>query len=156
MRQSDPKFGENSPGLDHDPRAIRRRFVPGRRQAQDIPWVAGTQGANDHIVARRGIFDDDEIVTHFGDKANRLYCCCTVLQQRALEVLVEPGPGDRTGTDVRANTVFKVINDGVKRGRLDVPLFDKNSLQRANPKLHRIDGGIFVPVAMVVRMVVFV
>jgi hypothetical protein len=104
-------------------------------------------------VPRRRIFHNDQVVTHLRDKADRLYGVRGILEQRTLEVGIQPGPGNRTGTDVRADPILKVIDDGIQGRRFNVALLDEDRLKCANAQLRRIDDLIIVVVPMVaVRM----
>lgn len=50
------------PRVDHRLRAIGRRFVPDRRQAEHRPRIAGAQGADDEVVLLRRIEAGDDVL----------------------------------------------------------------------------------------------
>src|SRR5262245_32500950 len=94
VRQFGAEGLEDGARLSHDTRAVGFALVPLRWHTQNHAWITGTQGTDDHVVHRLGVFDDDQMGgVHLGDTkfCHRLL---RVRQQARLERRVDPGPGD--------------------------------------------------------------
>ena len=58
-------------------------------------------------------------------------CIC---QKRGAKAVIHPGTGNQPGTDMRPDIMFIIINDGIKRRRINKPLFDKDCFQRLDAR----------------------
>ena len=65
---STPKSGKHAARIGHGARAIGRRLVPDRRQAEHFPRIAGAQRAHDHVVPLRRVLDRDQMIAHAADE----------------------------------------------------------------------------------------
>ena len=77
LRQLQAELLQHAARVDHRARAVRRRFVPGRRQAQHRQRIAGAQGADDQVVDLRRVLDRDDVLAlgGRGNPARRSPCC---------------------------------------------------------------------------------
>ena len=91
------EVGQDAARIHDGARAVRRRLVPDRRQAEHLPRVAGAQRADDDVVHRRRVLDDDDVLAlraleaELGDRGR------AVGEQPGPVVRVGPRPGDDLG-----------------------------------------------------------
>ena len=131
----DAEVVEHAARVLHRARAVRRRLVPDRRQAEHLPRIAGAQRADDHVVALRRVLDRDQMIADPAHVAHRGDRLGGVLQQRLLERRIGPGLGDDDRAVARADLGLVGLDDGVERGRIDVALLGQHGFQRAHAKL---------------------
>src|SRR4029077_1006365 len=61
LGQTDTEISQDTAWVHHGPRAIWRRLVPDRRKAEQWPWVAGAQRADDQIVFILRVLDNRDV-----------------------------------------------------------------------------------------------
>ena len=76
-------------------------------------------------------------------------------QKIVAKIRITPGAGNQPGPDMRADVMFILIDDGLKCGRINQPLFDKDRFQRLDAqcrlgrqKRMRVTGICFIMVIM--------
>ena len=79
----DAEVGEHAARVHDGARAVGRRLVPDRRQAEHLPRVAGAQRADDHVVQLGRVLDRDHVLALAADIAERGDRLGRVRQQRA-------------------------------------------------------------------------
>ena len=150
----DAEIGEHAARVLHRARAVGRRLVPDRRQAQHLPRVAGAQRADDHVVPLRRVLDRDQMVADAAHVAHRGDRLGGVREQRLLERRIGPGLGDDDRAVARADLGLVGLDDGVERRRVDVALLGQHGFERAHAKLRlRQLRAVLVIVVMVVIVV---
>ena len=131
----DAEVVEHAARVLHGARAVRRRLVPDRRQAEHLPRIAGAQRADDHVVALRRVLDRDQMIADAAHVAHRGDRLGGVRQQRLLERRIGPGLGDHDRAVPRSDLGLVGLDDGVERGRVDIALLGQHGFQRADAKL---------------------
>src|SRR5262249_47768590 len=151
LPQPDAQVGEHAARILDRARAVGRRLVPDRRQAQHFPRIAGAQRADDHVVLGGRVLDRDQMIPDPALVAERAHRLRGVLEQRLLQLRIGPGLGDDARAVARRHSGLLGLDDDVERGRSDVALLGEHRLQRAHAQLRlRALRAVLVVVIVVV------
>ena len=129
-------LGEHRARLADDAGAVGRVLVPGRRQAEHRPRVAGAQRADDDVVDVRSVLDDDDVLALRAAEAELGDGGRAVVEQPGLVVGVGPRPGDDLGAVQRADVVGVRLMKPVDDRRVDEAPLERaaiRALRRAGP-----------------------
>ena len=136
LRQCYAEIGEHCPRLLHCVRAIGRGLIPHRRQAEHVPWIAGAQRANDHIMRLRCVLDCNQMIADPSLMSKGRGSPGRVFEQRLPKRRIAPGFGDDAGTDMRADPGLMRLDDAVESRRFDIALLDQKGLEGPNTQLN--------------------
>ena len=150
FRQFEPELPQARPRIDHGARAICRRLVPDRRQAEESPRVAGAQRTDDQVVHLRPVLDDHDVFalrrleSDLGDRRGGIG------KQTLLVGRVNPGPRHHAcAVPAGPDFVFVRVDQGVERGRIDQALLYQQRFERLDPE-SQVVGDRLVLVVMIV------
>ena len=129
-RQIEAHLLQHCARLAHDARAIRRRLVPGRRQAEHRPRVAGAERADDDVVYGRPVFSTTTMCSPCGPpNPSSAIAAVRVGEQAALVLRVSPGPRDHPGAIQRADRLLVVADDLVDLAGSTRPFLGQQRLE---------------------------
>ena len=87
-------------------------------------------------MALRRVLDRHQVLADAAGEAERADRLRRILEQRALERRIGPGPGDDAGAVARPDPGLVGLDDHVERGRIDIALLGQHRFQRAHAQLH--------------------
>ena len=135
FRQFQPEFAQNAARVEDGARAIGRRLVPDRRQAEHRPRVAGAERAHDQVVDLRRVLDHHHVFSLPAGKTKLGDGGAGVLEQALLEGGIHPRASDDSGAVVWPDLSLVSINQRVERGRVDQPLVHEQRLESLDAEL---------------------
>ena len=127
-RKRHAEISEHAARIVDRARAIRRRFVPDRRQAEHFPRIAGAQGAHDHVVEFGRVLDRNQVIAEAIDQAKRSRRLGRILDQSPLERRISPSFGDDLRADMRPDFRFIGFDHGVERRRIEIAFLRQHRL----------------------------
>src|SRR5215831_16334938 len=148
--QPHAEIGEHAARILDGARAIGRRLVPDRRQAEHFPWIAGAQRAHDHVVDLLRVLDRHEMVADAADMAKRRDRGGAVREEMALELGISPGLRDDARAVARADLGLVSLDDQIERLGIDITFLGQNRFQGAHAELHLTELGAVVIVMMMI------
>ncbi len=131
----DAEIGEHAARILDGAGAIGGGLVPDRRQAQNVPRVAGAERAHDHVVQVRRVLDHHEMVAHLLLEPEAGDGLVGVLQKGCLECGILPGLGNQARADVGADLGLVILDHHVERLGVEVALIGQHRFERAHPEL---------------------
>src|SRR5262249_55793952 len=102
---------------------------------EQIPRVAGAEGAHDEVMALRRVLDGNQVIPDRWSARERAHTAGGIIEERALEGRVGPGPRDNAGADMRADLRFIGLDDAVKGCGIDIALLRQYRFQSAHAEL---------------------
>ena len=153
-RQRHAEIGEYAARVVDRARAIGRRFVPDRRQAEHLPRVAGAQRADDHVVLLRRVLYRDEVIADAVDQAERDDRLAGIGEQRRLNAGSLHALATTRAPLCGPTLVSIGLDDDVDRGRVDIALLGQHGFQRAHAQLHLGKLRAMLVVIVIVMVVV--
>lgn len=116
-------LGEDGAGfLDHAC-TVGGVLVPARRKAEHGPGVAGAQGADDDVVGRGSVLDDDDVLALGAAEAEFLDGGGAVRQEPSAVLGVGPGLGDHLGAVERTHVGLVVGDERIDHLGVDQTAF---------------------------------
>ena len=129
-----PELAQHRARLDDRARAVGEALVPGRRQAEHHPGIAGAERADDHVVLARACSRRPPDCRRRGDQARRWPT--PSCEQPRLEGRIDPGAGDDLRPLQRADILLVLADPLVDGFGGEQPLLDQERLQRLGAQRH--------------------
>src|SRR5262249_21638101 len=118
------------------------------REAENRPWIAGAEGADDDVVNLRRVLEHDHVLTLAPDEAEIGERRRPVGEEPSLELRIHPGLGDDARAVPRPDLRFVRVDQLVERGGIDQSPLRQKGLQRSHAELdvreRRVVGMVWI------------